>query len=202
MLRRFSDRALEIIVLSEYMGDDNYMKKIVRFADISKFTRDGNYQVDMDIRRVPEWIENEQKEMGLQLNPNFQRGHVWTEEQQIAWLEFFLRGGKSGNVVYFNCPSWHHKVKDGEYDEYVCVDGLQRITSIQRFINNEIKVFGSYFREFEDPRGANEFTLKVNVNDLKTEKEVLQWYVDMNVGGTPHTDEEIEKVKKMIQELD
>ena len=42
----------------------------------------------------------------------------------------------------------------------------------------------------------------LNVNDLKTEKEVLQWYVDMNVGGTPHTDEEIEKVKKMIQELD
>ena len=72
------------------------MKKIVRFADISKFTRDGNYQVDMDIRRVPEWIENEQKEMGLQLNPNFQRGHVWTEEQQVTWLEFFLRGGKSG----------------------------------------------------------------------------------------------------------
>lgn len=85
-----------MIDLSEYMGDDNYMKKIVRFADISKFTRDGNYQVDMDIRRVPEWIENEQKEMGLQLNPNFQRGHVWTEEQQVTWLEFFLRGGKSG----------------------------------------------------------------------------------------------------------
>lgn len=35
-------------------------------------------------------------------------------------------------------------------------------------------------------------TIKVNVNDLKTEKEVLQWYVDMNAGGTPHTKEEIE----------
>ena len=41
----------------------------------------------------------------------------------------------------------------------------------------------------------------LNVNDLKTEKEVLQWYVDMNSGGTPHSNEEIERVKKMIREL-
>ena len=40
--------------------------------------------------------------MGLQLNPEFQRGHVWTEEQQIAWVEYYLRGGKSGNTIYLN----------------------------------------------------------------------------------------------------
>ena len=67
------------------------MEKITRFRDIPQFTREGNYQVDMDIRRIPEWIVNEQKEMNLQLNPKFQRGHVWTEDQQIAWLEFFLK---------------------------------------------------------------------------------------------------------------
>lgn len=41
----------------------------------------------------------------------------------------------------------------------------------------------------------------LNVNNLKSEKEVLQWYVDMNAGGTPHASEEIERVKKMIEEL-
>ncbi len=41
----------------------------------------------------------------------------------------------------------------------------------------------------------------VDVNDLKTEKEVLQWYVDMNLEGTPHTNDEIERVRKMIQKL-
>lgn len=175
--------------------------KLTKFKDIPQFTRDGNYQVDMDIRRIPEWIANEQREMGLQLNPDFQRGHVWTEEQQIAWLEFFLKGGKSGNVVYFNCPSWHYNVNKGDYNEYVCVDGLQRLTAICRFVNNEIKVFGSYFNEYEDPRVAGRYTLKINVNDLKTEKEVLQWYIDMNIGGTPHTIEEIKRVRKMLRNM-
>ena len=44
-------------------------------------------------------------------------------------------------------------------------------------------------------------SIKVNINDLKSEKEVLQWYVDMNAGGTPHTNEEINRVKKMIEKL-
>lgn len=39
------------------------------------------------------------------------------------------------------------------------------------------------------------------MNYLDDAKEVLQWYVDMNAGGTPHTSEEIERVKKMIQEF-
>jgi hypothetical protein len=29
--------------------------------------------------------------MGLQLNPEFQRGNVWTEEQQIKYIEYRLR---------------------------------------------------------------------------------------------------------------
>ena len=121
----------------------------MHFRDLPKFTRVGTYEVSWEFKYFIEWLNDEIKE-GLNLCPDFQRGHVWTEEQQIAWLEFFLRGGNSGNVMYFNCPSWHYPVKDGAYNDYVCVDGLQRLTAICKFINNEIKVFGSYFKEYEE----------------------------------------------------
>ena len=62
-------------------------------------------------------------------------------------------------------------------------------------------MFGSYFSEYEDRINITHAAMYLNVNDLKTEREVLQWYVDMNAGGTPHTSDEIEKVRKMIQEL-
>lgn len=176
--------------------------KITKFSDIPIFTRDGSYQVDVDIRHIPGWIKDMEDEMGLELNPGFQRGHVWTRDQQIAWLEFFLRGGKTGNICYFNCPSWQRDVPEDAYNEFVCVDGLQRLTAVCAFVNNEIPVFGSYYREYEDPRKLSNTLLKLNVNDLKTEQEVLQWYVDMNNGGTPHTKEEIKRVEQMIQELD
>ena len=180
------------------------MEKITKFRDIPQFTSDGCYQVNYPIMSLVRYIEEEVDTMGLQLNPDFQRGHVWTEEQQIAWLEYHFRGGKSGNTIYLNNPFWHsaRESKDAEYKDYVCVDGLQRITAAQKFIHNEIKVFGSYYNEFEDGMRVLPQMMILNVNDLKTEKEVLQWYVDMNAGGTPHTNEEIERVKKMIKELE
>jgi hypothetical protein len=42
--------------------------------------------------------------------------------------------------------------------------------------------------------------IKLNINDLKTKKEVLQWYLDFNTGGTVHTEEEIVKVKKLLEQ--
>lgn len=175
-------------------------RKITAFRDIPKFTRDGSYAVDYPIDRLVKWIEEEQETAGLQLNPDFQRGHVWTVSQQIAYMEFLLRGGKTGRVLYFNCPSWHRPVPDGAYNDYVCVDGLQRITAITRFIHNEIPAFGSYYSEFTDSPRVIEDTMRVNINDLKSKREVLQWYIDMNAGGTPHTPAEIARVQQLLQE--
>ena len=41
----------------------------------------------------------------------------------------------------------------------------------------------------------------MNVNDLQTKEEVLKWYLQVNDGGTPHSKEEIDKVKQMIEEI-
>jgi hypothetical protein len=41
----------------------------------------------------------------------------------------------------------------------------------------------------------------LNINDLKTKKEVLIWYLEMNSDGTPHTEQELNKVKNMIEKI-
>lgn len=175
--------------------------KITRFEDIPLFTREGSWQVDYDLPNFVSSIEDLVENYGLQLNPDFQRGHVWSEEQQIKWLEFLLRGGRTSRVIYLNKPDWNLSVPEGAYNDFVCVDGLQRTTAIFNFIKGKIPVFGSYFYEYEDKIRFSIGSIKVNINDLKSKKEVLQWYVDMNAGGTPHTCEEIERVRKMIEKI-
>jgi len=147
-----------------------------------------------------EWIDQLVKEDGLQLCPDFQRGHVWSEEQQVKFMEFILQGGRSGRTLYFNDPHWHGVRTKSEYNDFVCVDGLQRITAIQKFLNNEIRVFGRTYSDFEGPTDLIRHGMVVNINDLKTKREVLQWYIQMNNGGTPHFPEEILRVQKMIDE--
>lgn len=170
----------------------------MRFCDIPQFTSSGRYNVDMSmeflIKQIDMWIEEE----GLQLNPDFQRGHVWTGDQQVKYIEHVLRGGRSGRNLYFNCPSWLKSNYKGIYRDFVCVDGLQRITAIRRFLNNEIAVFGQYYTEFEGVTDLVRHGMHVNVNDLQSRKDVLQWYIEMNEGGTPHTKAELARVKRMI----
>lgn len=178
------------------------LEKLTRFEDIPQFTECGQWECDFDLTRVWPFIEEQQKQQGLDIDPDFQRVHVWTEAQQVAWIEFFLRGGKTGRVLYFNKPSWNrwNRTKHKKYDDFVLVDGKQRLEAIRRFVHNEIQVFGSYFHEYTDSPRLIRTTIRINVNDLQTKEQVLQWYIEMNTGGTPHTEAEIEKVRRMLQE--
>jgi hypothetical protein len=171
------------------------MVKITRFADVPQFTRYPDDHGHTPIRYIRDIVDQNIRDNNLQLCPDFQRGHVWTEAQQVSYVEYVLRGGKSGLDVYFNHPGW----KTGEKGEYVCVDGLQRITALLRFVDNEIPAFGSLYSEFTD-RLSISVGIVWHVNTLKTRKEVLTWYVEMNDGGTPHTDAELDRVRKMIEE--
>ena len=175
----------------------------MKFEDIPQFTREGSYQVDMPLIYFAEYIDKEVEKMGLQLNPPFQRGHVWTKEQQTAFVEYFLKGGRSGLIIYFNHPAWQSWTKKRTYKDYVCVDGLQRITALICFLHNEIPAFEHYYQDYEDREGADlSHVMKININNLQTEKEVLQWYIEMNTGGTVHTKEEIQKVQDMLQTIE
>ena len=168
----------------------------MKFADITKFTRDSIYHINVNLNYLQTWITDQENELNLQLNPDFQRGHVWTREQQIAYVEYILHGGKSGLELYFNIPGANQNWKG----EFVCVDGLQRITACLAFINNEIPVFGWFISKYNDNIRMADVNLSININNLKTRREILTWYIEMNTGGTVHTTEELNKVRKMLEE--
>ena len=189
------DNATKVVEgLIQKENEGNFLK----FRDIPQFIDEGNYRADVNFEHLDSWIAEFEDEMGLQLNPDFQRGHVWSEDQQVKFVEFILQGGKTGRDIYFNHPDWHDKNFETDYHDFVCVDGLQRITAIRRFLHDEIKAFGQYYSQFEGHTDLIRHNMTVHVNSLRTKKEVLTWYVQMNAGGTPHTSEEIDRVQKMI----
>lgn len=167
----------------------------MRFKDIPRFTGRGHYSVSVPWAYLPERIHREQTELGLELCPDFQRGHVWTEAQQQAYIEFCLRGGQSARTLYFNHPGWMKSFQG----EYVLVDGLQRLTAVLRFLENKLSIFsGMRYGDFEDKLDVVDDTFTFNINSLKTRKEVLTWYLEMNEGGVVHTQEELATVHAMM----
>lgn len=170
----------------------------MKWKEIPQLTRTGNYETNVPL----DFLESHIQKLvtrGLQLIPDFQRGHVWKSEQQSKYLEYFLSGGQSGMVIYFNRPSWQTEATT-EYDDFVCVDGLQRLTALRLFVANKVKAFGQFNSDFggDINMSRNADNLRININNLQTKIHVLQWYIQMNSGGTPHTEGEINKVKLIL----
>lgn len=169
----------------------------MHYKDIKKLTGNGHYCVDVEMRYLPEKVKQEISELRLQLEPDFQRGHVWTTEQRIAYMEFLIRGGSGANELLFNHPGWMGNWKG----DFVLVDGLQRLTTILAFMKDELPVFGGHvLSQIEDSwRILHDVGFKWRVNNLKTRAEVLRWYIELNAGGTPHSKMEIERVSELLK---
>lgn len=180
-----------------YKGRPHVMCSLIKpcFEDLPKFTSTGNYHVNADLDDLLVAIQRYIDEYNLDMEPDFQRGHVWNEQQQIAYLEYLLMGGMNGRDFYFNHTAWNNFKCDGEM---VCVDGLQRYTAIKRYLNNEIPAFGLYFKDMEN---ITRCLLSIHINDLATKAEVVKWYYELNFGGTPHSDAEKQRIEKMLEEL-
>lgn len=168
----------------------------MNFTDIPPLTKLSVYAVDVGWDYLPEYLDGAIREEHLILEPDFQRGHVWTLEQRTAYVEYALRSGAiTGKDLYFNCKNWHLISNRGPY---VIVDGLQRLTSVMMFLRNELPAYGHLRREFTGRMRLVGPSFRWHVNDLKTRAEVLNWYLDFNAGGTPHTEQELDRVRKML----
>ncbi|MGK3981241.1 DUF262 domain-containing protein [Sorangium sp. So ce118] len=166
----------------------------MRFRDIPQFPRAG-YSVHVGWDYLEEHIANATSDAGpFVMCPDYQRGHVWTEVQQVAFVEYALMGGETSMVITTNCPGWQR----GYEGPYELVDGLQRVTAALRFMRDEIPAFGARFSEYTD-RLRMMVRFEWRVLNLPTRAEVLRLYLLMNSGGVVHSPEEIARVRALLE---
>ena len=126
------------------------------------------YLVENELDSINFLIERYTNKYNLNLYPDFQRGHVWSEDQQIKFIEYILKNGKLFSPIIFNHPNWMGNFKGN----MVIVDGLQRITAIQKFLNNDLKIFGGYSLNNIENCHLRKYTIPIAINDLKSKEEV------------------------------
>ena len=163
-----------------------------------------NQGVAWNIEGIPATLERWKESYGLDLDPEFQRGHVWDMETKIKFVEFVARGGVT-QPVRFNSPAFggHTHAKHSDLSEdIVLVDGKQRLTAILEFMDNKIAIFdGNYLKDFDNPhRLLLRMEITYQVNKLQTKRELYQWYIEMNEGQVAHSTEEIERVRQLLKE--
>ena len=190
-----------------------YAKKSDAIAQLISAIPKCNYSVDVGFDDIEWMIEKYRTNYdGFEENPDFQRGWVWTREQQIAFIESYIRGGvgDTTRTITLSCPDFQRdQVADSDLKGFVIIDGLQRITAIRQFMKDEFTVFndvveGGVTKDFFN---GSRFNLKsqqgvrFNVMNFQYKSELLDYYLAINAGGTVHTKEELNRVRKMRDQL-
>lgn len=139
----------------------------------------------------------------IDLNPIYQRGYVWTEQQKNDYiLNLFENKAEIRPVVI------QYAIKDKNDDILEILDGKQRLSTLFDFINNKITVNSLYFKDLTNE--DQEFIMnhkidyrrimnRSNSSNLKLETR-LQLFYEINLYETKMTDEELKEVQKLLVE--
>lgn len=162
------------------------------FQDIPQFPK-AHYTIDVEWKELHRFL-TEQCD-GLDLDPDYQRAHVWTEQQKRAYIEYMLQGGEVARTVIVNAPHW----EPDSYRGATLVDGKQRISAILDFMGNRLQIFGGHrYCDFTGYIRLVNGRLKWCVVSLSSRAQLLQLYLNINAGGTPHAQEEINRVRDLL----
>ncbi|MFI1584681.1 DUF262 domain-containing protein [Embleya sp. NPDC020630] len=166
-------------------------------------------------RQIREITRSFRDSFGVDLNPPYQRGTVWTVDQRVALVHSWLTGTPTGVVILNDRSTEEWARANGgdptERDEpmYACIDGKQRITTACAWFDDELAVPASWF----DPHDvtatedtddgpyvrhgglvlarrrhfANRAHLTVALARVATVPEEAAIHVLVNGGGTPQS---------------
>ncbi len=166
----------------------------MHFRDIPQYPR-AHYQVHVSLDYLAEHVKQYAEDSGFTMDPEYQRGHVWTMEQRSRYVEHVLQGGETGLEVIVNVRNFHSINSSKPRGVAEVLDGKQRLTTLLMFMRDEVRAFGRLASEYEGkPRNCHVVWKVVDLNPL----EVMRLYVMLNAGGNAHTKEEIDRVRALI----
>lgn len=151
-----------------------------------------NGGVDIGLTHLHAGIETFQ----VDFDPPYQRGHVWTDAQRVAFMGHFLTGGPVQPVIWNETGG-----SSALSSHYEILDGKQRLTTILRWVENEIPAdIGDgvlvYRRDTDE---VFRLGLMVRVNFTKLSPvETIEYYLRLNSGGTPHSTEALDKARALL----
>jgi len=176
-----------------------------------------NYNVHLPWYMMEDFLSRE-AEVGLDLDPDYQREHRWTLEQRVAYIEYVLLGGEVGKAILSGQTSGPRGEEvvarpDGTIyvPNYGLVDGKQRMTSVRMFLRGEFLIFPGRGPRAEGYRWQDlgrSLTRSLAASfewrrvKLASRLDLCKLYLKLNSGGTPHTREELGRVEAMVAAME
>lgn len=133
---------------------------------------------------------------GVDMNPEYQRGNVWSLEDKVALIDSIFNDIEIGRIVLMK-----RDYSDERKEAYEIIDGKQRLTALTEFYEDRFQYKGLFFSQMH-PFDQNHFENKqmavIEAPEMSRE-QVIEYFIRVNISGRPVNPEHLEKVKAMIK---
>lgn len=134
---------------------------------------------------------------GVDFNPSFQRGLVWTQNQKEALIQTIFDMGSIGTFAFNRLPY------ESKGPLFEIIDGKQRLSALCEYYEDRWPFKGVYYSELSEHDTVTfkmASVLEVTLQEA-TEETKLRLFLRINRAGTPVDVEHIRKVEEMLKNL-
>jgi hypothetical protein len=185
-------------------GEENY--RIVNWVDVrplgsgdTSFSKNKNIRLDYlskDIRQLINIFYNS----GIDLAPDYQRDYVWDKKDKEFLIDSIFKNIDIGKFVLIKLSDFEWLKRNKSYE---ILDGKQRLSTIIKFYENKFSYKGVYYNDLskEDQRTFKNHTIAVAEVDEIDKKDILKYFLFLNRTGKVMDKEHLDKIEKMLKEL-
>lgn len=130
---------------------------------------------------------------GIDLNPEYQRDLVWTQEQKYDLIDSIYRNVEIGKMVMIR-RHW-----ETDKDLYEMLDGKQRMNAIIEFYEDRFKYMGKYYSEMTpfDRNTLRNTPIAIADTEPLTDEQKYRYFLKLNTTGTPVDRKHLAKVVEL-----
>ena len=136
---------------------------------------------------------------GVDNNPDYQRGLVWSDEDKTNLIDSIFRNIDIGKFVFVELP-----YQSVESPGYEVLDGKQRLNAIVDYYLNKYPYKGVYYNDLS--REEKYWFLQrgvaiAKVREQITEEQKLKYFLMLNTTGHVMDKEHLKRIETRIQEI-
>lgn len=137
-------------------------------------------------------------DFGVDLNPSYQREHVWSLEDKVSLIDSIMKNIDIGKFVFIHREFKESKEKGTGLFEIL--DGKQRLTALCEFFEDRFTYKGKTFSQLHpyDKNQIIDYNVSVAELHIDSEEKRIEIFIKLNTAGRVMDKDHLEKVKKML----
>ena len=134
---------------------------------------------------------------GIDLNPDYQRGNIWSQEQKVSLIDSIFKNIDIGKITIIKR---NFEVGNKSYE---ILDGKQRLIALIEFSENRFEYKGKKYEDLH-PRDQYHFSgypFSYSESKPLTKQQKYKYFLKLNTAGSPVDPKHIEMVSKKLELL-